>query len=150
MRAVVWEGLVAPITMNLTFAALRGEVPEPEDVIADIFVYNLMGIPLIKDFAVILSNIAKGRPYGREWDSPLFTPFDLTTRLLSFLVQLVKDLDNDKKWKKATLAMAELFSFAIGVPAPRVGRDIIKGMEQWERGEGTPFNILVPQTSTKK
>jgi hypothetical protein len=150
MRAVVWEGLVAPITMNLTFAAFRGEAPEPEDVLADIFVYNLMGIPLVKDFAVIFSNLARGKKFGTEWDSPLFTPFDLGAMLAKFTVQLIKDLDNDKKWKNAVNAMAELFSFVIGIPAPRITRDILKGMEQWENGKGTPLNILVPQTSKEK
>lgn len=150
MRAVVWEGLVAPITMNLTFAALRGETPEPEDVISDIFTYNLMGVPLVKDFAVILSNIARGKKYGREWDSPLFTPFELGSRLTNFIVQLFKDLDDDEKWEKAVISIAELFSFAVGIPAPRMARDVIKGMKQWEQGEGTPFNILIPQTPAKE
>lgn len=149
-RGVMWESLIAPVSMNLFFAALRGEVPEPEDVIADIFVYNLMGIPLVKDFAVIISNLARGKWFGRDWDSPLFTPFELGAITADFIVRLIKDLDNDKRWKDAVLSMAELFSFAIGVPAPRVGRDVIKGMEQWERGEGTPFNILVPQKPSKK
>lgn len=149
-RAVMWEGLVAPVTMNLTFAALRGEAPDPEDLAADIFTYNLIGIPLVKDFAVILSNIARDKPYGREWDSPLFTPFELGTRVMNFITQWIKDLESDKKWRNAVLAMAELLSFGAGVPAPRVGRKIVKGMEQWERGEGTPFNVLVPQTTSKK
>jgi hypothetical protein len=149
-RMFTWENTVAPIAMTMFFATLRKEVPPPEEVLADLFSYNLMGIPFVKDLASVASAKFKGKRFAAEWDSPLFTPFDLAAKLTDFIVRLLRDLDNDKNWKNAVLTMAELFSFAIGVPAPRIARDTIRGMEQWERGEGTPFNILVPQTPSRK
>jgi hypothetical protein len=149
-RADILENWLAPILMNFMFAAFRGDIPDPEDLFWDLFAYRLIGIPVVKDLVVVLSNIARGKKYGRNWDSPLFTPFELGAQMANLITRLVKDLDNDKKWKDAVLAIAELFSFVKGVPAPKLGRKTIKGMEQWERGEGTPINILIPQTPTKK
>ena len=108
-----------------------------------------MGIPLVKDAAVAAANFARGRRFGEEWDSPLFTGIDIGFGAMRTVIQLITDLDNDKKWKKATLAILELLGFGAKIPIVPRAKDIIKGMEQWESGEGTPFNVLIPQTSTK-
>jgi hypothetical protein len=152
-RAFFLEFMLTPILMNFLFAALRGEMPELEDVLWDIFVYQFFGTPLLRDASVILSNWGRGRRYGTDWDSPLFTPFELGTQLMGYTTRLIQDLDDDKKWKNVVLSTAELFSFFLKKPIPRLGRDIVKGMERIERGDSTPikvFKTLVPPPPPEK
>jgi hypothetical protein len=153
IRATMIEASLAPLMMVFGFAALKGALPEEKELLIELFIYQLIGLPLVKDFAFTAGQLTKGKRFGKNFDSPLFTPFELGNQLMDRIIRFIKDLDDDKKWKQAVMAFAELLGFSTGIPATRVQRDIIKGMESIERGDSTPtkiFKVLVPQPEPKK
>ena len=43
------------------------------------------------------------------------------------------------------LSLADIISFELRVPASRLGRNAVRGSEQWRKGEGTPLSVLMPR-----
>ena len=150
LRSFSLESIVPPLAMTFTFAAFRGDIPEIKEILGDLFSYNLSGIPLVKDFGFLIGSKIKGGYSPDSWSSPLFTPLVMAWDLIDYIFRLIQDLDDDKLWKRTVMGLTELVSFIAKVPVPRMARDVIKGMEQWERGEGTFINVLIPQTPNKK
>ena len=149
MRSVVLGALTPPLAMTYTFALLRGEFPEIEELLADLFSYNLGTMPVIKDLAYSTANKIKGNLWRQSISTPLFKPVDLGAMVIETMIKLVKDLDDDDKWVNALWAIADLASFGAKIPASVFVKKAKKGWEQYQRGEGTIFNILIPQTPTK-
>lgn len=43
------------------------------------------------------------------------------------------------------LSLADIISFELKVPASRLGRNAVRGSDQWRKGEGTPLSVLMPR-----
>ena len=46
------------------------------------------------------------------------------------------------------LSLADIISFELKVPASRLGRNAVRGYEQWQKGEGTPLSPLMPRPNS--
>lgn len=43
------------------------------------------------------------------------------------------------------LSLADIISFELKVPVSRLGRNAVRGYEQWQKGKGTPLSPLMPR-----
>ena len=46
------------------------------------------------------------------------------------------------------LSLADIISFELKVPVSRMGRNAVRGYEQWRKGEGTPLSVLMPRPNS--
>lgn len=46
------------------------------------------------------------------------------------------------------LSLADIISFELKVPVSRMGRNAVRGYEQWRKGEGTPLSPLMPRPNS--
>lgn len=46
------------------------------------------------------------------------------------------------------LSLADIISFELKVPVSRMGRNAVRGFEQWRKGEGTPLSPLMPRPNS--
>lgn len=133
-RSVMWNFIIPPIAMNLMFAALRGEAPEPKEVALDFLSYQTIGIPVIKDLAFAAANVVKGkRVFAPGFDSPIFTPLDLAESTSRAMIGWLQDMGSDKKRDNAIWALAEISSFMAGIPATSIYKQLKAGIEKAEK-----------------
>ncbi|MFP4257119.1 MAG: hypothetical protein ACLFQ9_09675 [Desulfobacterales bacterium] len=144
MRHVITESIIPPLGMGLMFGAIWGEWPEKEGLIWEVVMYQFIGLPFYRDLASAATGAVRDGFVSRVGDSPMFEGFKIGVDFAQALSKLVTELDDDERWKNAVWTFAVAFSYGMGVPAPRVYEKLVKGMEQWERGEGTPLNVLIP------
>jgi hypothetical protein len=65
------------------------------------------------------------------------TPIDIAGRAKS----AIKSGDPEKlAWM-----MGDVLSFVLRVPVTRIARNAQRGFDQWQRGDGTPFSIVMPR-----
>lgn len=137
------ENIAPPILMNLMFAGLQGREPEPEDILFDTFIYQFLGLFLASEFAFGIVSAQRGFR-GSLFESAALTGLRIGVDFGANVIQWITDLGDEEKFQKALLSFADLLSFQVKVPASRIAKDVKKGIEQYESGQGTPFNILVP------
>lgn len=46
------------------------------------------------------------------------------------------------------LSLADIISFELKAPVSRMGRNAVRGYEQWRKGEGTPLSVLMPRPNS--
>lgn len=46
------------------------------------------------------------------------------------------------------LSLADIISFELKVPVSRMGRNAVRGYEQWQKGKGTPLSPLMPRPNS--
>ena len=46
------------------------------------------------------------------------------------------------------LSLADIISFELKVPVSRLGRNAVRGYEQWQKGKGTPLSPLMPRPNS--
>lgn len=46
------------------------------------------------------------------------------------------------------LSLADIISFELKVPVSRMGRNAVRGYEQWRKDEGTPMSVLMPRPNS--
>ncbi len=139
---VAVEQIMPPLVMNLMFAALWGEDPDPEAIVADIIAYQFMGLFLIRD---IVSAIRWGYT-GRVGSitTPVLAGANLVVKSATAFIKTINDLEDDKKMDAAILAFVEYLSYELKFPIPKVVRKLKKGIEQHREG-APPTTILVPK-----
>ncbi|MDE5878892.1 MAG: hypothetical protein K2G99_02525 [Desulfovibrio sp.] len=47
--------------------------------------------------------------------------------------------------KNLSYAVGDALSFAIRVPVSKLARNAERGYDQWQRGQGTAFSVLMPR-----
>jgi hypothetical protein len=144
------EAVAPPVLMNLMFSALWGNMgedwEEPEDkmleLVGDVALYQTSGYLLLRDIAAsALAAFDDKRYQSNPWDSPIWTAVELGQRA----TKAAASGDVERMAREA----AELFSYQIQVPVARVTRKLLQGIEQYEKGKGTIFNVLVPEPRRK-
>lgn len=159
LRYLSLEALLPPMMMSAGVSLLQGnDVDDDEWKKAGlaVFLYQIQGLPFARDVIGALSTKAVNATLDkREFvpdptKSALFAGYTALERATNAGLGLINDLDDDKKMGKAVWAFADLASYRFGVPAPKMARNIIEGMRQWEEEDGTPFNILVPDSDKKE
>jgi hypothetical protein len=65
------------------------------------------------------------------------------------LYRFAKDLEDDEKMQKAVWAFSDAVAFKVGIPLPKLARNILEGMRQAEE-DGTWFSLLVPDPDKRK
>ena len=81
---------------------------------------------------------------GNGVSSPALAGVEMMYNTTTSLINLVTELDNEDNWESAGLGLAELLSYQARVPAPKLYRNIVKGIDQFENDDGTIFNIIAP------
>lgn len=146
---VTMEQIAPPIMMNLMFALMWGEEPDPEDIALDVITYQFIGIFLVREFAGAVAGIFKG--FKRDpFDSPVLIGSKLALKLINDTIQWIEDLDDDEKVERSILALMELLSYGLRTPFPKVVREVEQGIEQYENGDGTAINVLVRNPKIRK
>jgi hypothetical protein len=149
-RHLLLEAVAPPMLMNLMFAAMWGDEPDPEDAMIDVMLYQFAGYVLARDAAALGAWAVK--TYALEKDtfkpdisqSPAFTGIKITQRSAEALVNWLNDMGDDDQYIKAVWAFAEMTSFWSGVPASKLAKNLIEGIRQYDEENGTPFNIIIP------
>jgi len=146
---VTMEQVAPPIMMNLMFALMWGEEPDPEDVVLDVITYQFIGIFLIREFAGAVAGIFKG--FQRDpFDSPVLIGSKLAIKLINDTIKWIEDLDDDEKLERSLLALLEMLAYGVRTPFPKIIREIDQGIEQYENGDGTAINVLVRNPKIRK
>lgn len=155
MRHVVLEAMLPSLMTTVGYGMLWGHDPTDEDdlkhTIADLAIYQFQGLPFFRD--VIGAGISfAADDYVRDpTKSPVFTGLDLASKMTGSIYRFAEDLEDDAKMEKAVWAFADAVSFKVGLPAPKMFRNLMEGMRQWEEEEGaSAFNVLVPDPDAKK
>lgn len=143
-KYVLYDQIFPPIAMQLAFALLWGNAPDPDDdeAILDFLLemgegtamYQFAGIPLVSS---VFSAFDADR-------MPAATGLILIQRALRTGWAFLENPD-DKQTERMLWSLFHLGSYVTRVPASQVARRFKKGMEQLEDGEGTPVNPLIPE-----
>lgn len=162
LRHVMLEALLPPILTGTGMTLLWGESPDEDDLKKQglaIFLYQVQGMPFARDVIAMLATQAVNATIEdrekRAWNpdptkTPIFAGLDLTRRFGASMSEFATDLDDDEKMVKAVNAFMDMAAFRIGVPLPKATRNVIEGMRQFEEGDGTAFNVFVPNPEKKE
>lgn len=143
-KYVLYDQIFPPIAMQLAFALMWGNAPDPDDdeaVIdylldmgAGVAGYQFAGIPLVSG---VFSSFD-------AMQSPAATGPELVQRSLRQGWDFFENPD-ESSTEKMLWSLFHLGSYATRVPASQLARRYKKGMEQLESGEGTIINPLIPE-----
>lgn len=143
-KYVLYDQIFPPIAMQLAFALMWGNAPDPDDdeaVIdylldmgAGVTGYQFAGIPLVSG---VFSSFD-------AMQSPAATGLDLVQRSMRQGWKFFENPDETQA-EKMLWSLFHLGSYATRVPASQLARRYKKGMEQLESGEGTIINPLIPE-----
>ncbi|MFW6341407.1 MAG: hypothetical protein ACOC00_00115 [Halothiobacillaceae bacterium] len=150
LRLFAYQHIMSPIAWQAFLAAMwaiGGDDDEledmPADLAADWIQTQFTGLPGINSAVYYVTNKARGQYAGSVNDSAALMGVDITTRAASNIVDLIINLDDDEKWKRAGWGMAEMMSWQLNVPVTQVWKRSVEGIEQYEE-TGNPFHLLVP------
>jgi hypothetical protein len=147
MRHVVLEAIIPSMLTTVGYAMLWGHEPGDEDdlkhSIADLTIYQFQGLPFFRDIIGAAVSFAADDFVRDPTKSPIFTGVDLAKKMGGSVYRFAEDMDDEKKAEKAVWAFADMVSFRIGVPAPKMVRNLMEGMRQYDEEDGTLFNVLV-------
>lgn len=155
MRSVVLTGILPPLLWNILMNGLWGTPPEDEEDWAevgyDVLLYQLYGVPFVRDVASYTARRLQGKYTGNIWDTPYFQVLRLGENTINSLIQVSKDLDDDEKREKALWSIAELTAITLGkgIPIPRIYKRVEEGYRQFHEEDGTLFNIVHPDPEKK-
>lgn len=155
MRSVVLTGILPPLLWNILMNGLWGTPPEDEEDWAevgyDVLLYQLYGVPFVRDVASYTARRLQGKYTGNIWDTPYFQVLRLGENTINSLIQVSKDLDDDEKREKALWSIAELTAITLGkgIPIPRIYKRVEEGYRQFQEEDGTLFNIVHPDPEKK-
>ncbi len=138
-RHVLLEHILAPLTMQ-TFISLiaSGDLPEGEEYLYGFLGYWLCGLPVASG---VVGMAAYGRGLG---DSPAMQGFDVTERLFHSAINTFKEGGDEEDAKRMIWASADALGYVVGVPAARLVKNFMTGLEQWQEGEtSNPFNFVI-------
>ena len=143
-KYVLYDQIFPPIAMQLAFALLWGNAPDPDDdesVIdfllemgAGVAMYQFAGLPLVSS---VFSAFDADK-------SPAMTGMNLVQRSFKTGWAFLENPD-DKQTERMLWSLFHLGSYVTKIPASQVARRFKKGMEQVEDGEGTIFNYAIPE-----
>ncbi|MEZ6852116.1 hypothetical protein [Halodesulfovibrio aestuarii] len=143
-KYVLYDQIFPPIAMQLAFALMWGNAPDPDDddgvvdflmdMGAGVAGYQFAGIPLVSG---VFSSFD-------AMQTPAATGLDLVQRSLRQGWKFFENPD-ETQTEKMLWSLFHLGSYATRIPASQVARRFKKGMEQLESGEGTIINPLIPE-----
>lgn len=143
-KYVLYDQIFPPIAMQLAFALLWGNAPDPDDdeavldflleMGAGVAMYQFAGLPLVSS---VFSAFDADK-------TPAMTGMNLVQRSFKTGWAFLENPD-DKQTERMLWSLFHLGSYVTRVPASQVARRFKKGMEQLEDGEGTPANLLIPE-----
>ena len=145
VKHVAVERILPPLAMNLFFSLLYMDFPdEPEDLLQlgeDVLLYQLIGLPVIREFASALNHIiAREGRTGEGIETPIGRVGSIFVNALGNLFDLTRD---GTKQKKALRGVSEIVSFGVGLPVSRVYDKAEKSFENIAKGEGTPGDFML-------
>lgn len=143
-KYVLYDQIFPPIAMQLAFALMWGNAPDPDDdeTVLDfllemgegVAMYQFAGLPLVSS---VFSAFDADK-------TPAMTGIKLVQRSLKTGWAFLENPD-DKQTERMLWSLFHLGSYATRVPASQLARRYKKGMEQLESGEGTIINPLIPE-----
>jgi hypothetical protein len=142
------EAILPAMASTLLYSLITtGEPPEPEDLAKDVFMWNLAGLPFVRDLAGFAIKTVPGQTSVIR--SPAFIGAEMMGKVGRGLFETGEEffVDGDvdeKTLDRLTWNIASLASYYLRVPVSQVYDRMMKGMEQIEDGEGTPLNLLIP------
>ena len=141
LSIIAMDNIGQPLITSLAFSLLWGKFDE-DDTIADVVGAQFMGLFMIRE--IVGGAIRMGGRKGNGVSSPALAGVEMMYNTTTSLINLVTELDNEENWESAGLGLAELLSYQARVPAPKLYRNIVKGIDQFENDDGTIFNIIAP------
>ena len=153
LRWQAYEMVVPAIAMTLILGLVRGMVGGDDDdpeKLGLLFAENLadqlsmklpVAGPLIEDGFKMAMGISSG---GRQptMRTALDTPVQLFVKLPNAFTKAADG--DDEAVKKLAYAVGDIASFIARVPVSKLVRNVERGYDQWQRGEGTPFSMVMP------
>lgn len=143
-KYVLYDQIFPPIAMQLAFALMWGDAPDPDDDegVIDFLLemgvgtaaYQFAGIPLVSS---VFS------PFD-AMQTPAATGAGLVQRALRTVWDCLENLD-ERHTEKMLWSLFHLGSYATRVPVSQVAHRYRKGMKQLEEGEGTAINLFIPE-----
>ena len=141
LSIIAMDNIGQPLITSLAFSLLWGKFDE-DDTIADVVGAQFMGLFMVRE--IVGGAIRMGGRKGNGVSSPALAGVEMMYNTTTSLINLVTELDNEENWESAGLGLAELLSYQARVPAPKLYRNIVKGIDQFENDDGTIFNIIAP------
>jgi hypothetical protein len=155
MRHIVLEAILPSLMTTVGYGLLWGHDPSDDDKlkhgIADLAIYQFQGLPFFRDVIGASISFAAGDFVRDPTKSPVFTGIDLAAKMGGSMYRFAEDLDDDAKMEKAAWAFADMASFYVGVPVPKLARNLIESMRQiQEEPDATWFSAIIPDPDLKK
>ena len=153
------ERILPPIAMNLMFAAIHGEEPDRDDLIFDSLLYQICGLPFVREVVGVLANEFRRTVLDDKdvWSRGIFsgTPLasvdQIVTNGVRGLFKMINDLGDTDTMIEGAVALTEMAAFFMGVGAiPRQTRSVLEGIRQYEEEGGTIGDILVTPNPDKR
>ena len=133
-RYEMYDFALPGIAMGILLALARGE--DDSEGWAKTMGKAYMDTALMR--VPFVGNLIGGLIEGETWLSA-GTVFDVPVNIGKRLRTAGTD---EEKW---AWALADAISFWTRVPLSRVARAGVRGYDQWQRGDGTPFSVLMPR-----
>ena len=154
-RFELYETLLPAVAMFLFLALVRGywgDKDEPEDIaklaIGSLADFATMRVPIfgsaVGDGLLNIMGLGDG---GRQGGlrTTIDEPFRQLATLTGRVGQVVKKGMRGEQVKNLSYAVGDVLSFAARVPVSKLVRNAERGYDQWQRGEGTAFSVLMPR-----
>ena len=155
MKHVVLEAVMPSLMTTVGYSLLWGHEPDDEKdlrhSVADLAIYQFQGLPFFRDVIGAGISFATGDFVRDPTKSPVFTGLDLAGKMGSSLYKFAEDMDDDAKMEKAAWAFADMVSFKVGLPVPKLARNILEGVRQYnEEDTATLFNLVIPDPAARE
>ncbi len=154
-RFELYETLLPAVAMFLFLALARGywgDKDEPEDIaklaIGSLADFATMRVPIfgsaVGDGLLNIMGLGDG---GRQGGlrTTIDEPFRQIATLTGRVGQVVKKGMKGEQVKNLSYAVGDVLSFAARVPVSKLARNAERGYDQWQRGQGTAFSVLMPR-----
>jgi hypothetical protein len=155
MRHVVLEAVLPSLITTVGYGMLWGHDPRDDEdlrhTLADLAIYQFQGLPFFRDVIGAGISHVSGDFVRDPTKSPVFTGVEVASKMTGALYRFATDLDDDAKMEKAVWAFADAVSFKVGLPVPKLARNILESMRQIEEEQdATWFNAILADPDLKK
>lgn len=152
-RMEIYDMLLPALGMTVMAALMQGAFGGDDDdneQLAKLILSNTLGqvamaVPVFGNPVSDMIAAAMGAGSGRrgELSSALDTPLQLASTALTRGGKAYRDGEMDGE--KLLMSALDIGSYLARIPVGPVARRTARGLEQWEKGEGTPFSVFKPR-----
>jgi len=147
-RHFVFEWVMPQMAISFAFALLTGDWPDLDDLLFDLGLHWISGIPGLRNMAGYAFNRSVTRSAPTDMIDRIVQD---THRAITFGTHVAKGELDEEEGKKVIWGALDSIGFLAGVPTKWAHR-AAQGVEKWKEGSINPMNFLIyaPPDKNKK